>query len=134
MFVAVLLIVVVASLALVASVNLLVAAKQREIGMLGAMGATRGLLVRSFVLLGSLLAAGGALTGAAGGAAAAFTLERYRLVRLPAAIYFLDYVPFELRLGDLCVIVAVALVVAIAASAYGARGAAALTPTEALRR
>lgn len=134
MFVAVLLIVVVAALALVASINLLVAAKQREIGMLGAMGAGRGLVVRSFVLLGALLAAGGALTGAAGGTAAAWTLERYRLVRLPAAVYFLDYVPFEVRWDDLGVILAVALAVGVGASAWGARGAAALLPTEALRR
>ncbi len=134
MFVAVLLIVVVAALALVASLSLLVAAKQREIGMLGAMGAPRGLLVRSFVLLGALLATAGALVGGAGGVAAAWTLERYRLVRLPAAIYFLDYVPFEVRVGDLAVIVGVALAVAVAASAWGARGAAALMPTEALRR
>lgn len=134
MFVAVLLIVVVAGLALVASINLLVAAKQREIGMLGAMGAGRRLLVRSFVLLGVLLAGGGALAGAAGGTAAAWTLERYRLVRLPAAIYFLDYVPFEVRWDDLVVILAVALAVGVGASAWGARGATALLPTEALRR
>ena len=134
MFLAVLLIVVVAALALVADLGLLIAAKQREIGMLGAMGAGRGLLIRVFVLLGGLLATAGALIGAAGGVSAALVFERYRLVRLPAAIYFLDYVPFEVRYGDLAVVLVVVLALAAAASAYGARGAAALLPTEALRR
>ena len=134
MFLAILLIVVVAALALVSDLNLLIAAKQREIGMLGAMGADRGLLVRVFGLLGALLALAGVATGAILGVGGAWILERHRLLRLPSEVYFLDYVPFAVEPGDLTVVLVAAVGVSVAAAAWGSRGAASLLPTEALRR
>lgn len=134
MFLAVLLIVVVAALALVSDLTLLVAAKRREIGILGAMGASRGLLTRAFLLLGGLLASSGIVAGSLFGLGGAWTLDHFRLLRLPRAVYFLDYVPFVVEPFDLAVIVVTTLVLTLAATGYAARGAALLSPTEALRR
>ncbi len=134
MFLAVLLIVVVAALALVSDLTLLVAAKRREIGMLGAMGATPGLLMRAFLLLGALLATSGIVGGTLLGVGSAWTLDRFRLLRLPSAVYFLDYVPFVIEPADLVLVLGSTLLLALAATGYAARGAAALLPTEALRR
>lgn len=134
MFLAVLLIVLVAALALVSDVHLIIASKRREIGMLRAMGAGRGTILRAFVLLGATLGLVGVAAGGALGASLAWTLGRYELLRLPASIYFLDHVPFELQLGDVLLVVVSALVVTLLAAAWGARSAATLQPLEALRR
>jgi lipoprotein-releasing system permease protein len=134
MFVAVALIVLVAAFALVADLALIVSSKRSEIGMLGAMGAPPALVRRTFLLVGALLAAGGAGAGTAIGVAGAWLLDRYRVLSLPGQVYVFDYVPFDIRPGDLGIVLALTLALALAFSLYAAQRAAALVPIEALRR
>jgi lipoprotein-releasing system permease protein len=134
MFLAVFLIVVVAALALVSDLHLLIASKRPEIGMLGAMGARPEALRRAFLLLGAMISAGGVATGLAVGVAGAWVLERTRALRLPADVYFLDYVPFRVQWPDLVTIAAASLVLAAACSILAAGRAAAMRPVDALRR
>ncbi|HEX2165143.1 MAG TPA: FtsX-like permease family protein [Thermoanaerobaculia bacterium] len=134
MFVAVALIVLVAAFALVADLALIVSSKRAEIGMLGAMGAPPGMVRRTFVLVGALLAAAGAGTGTLLGVGASWVLDRYRLIQLPGQVYVFDYVPFDVRPADLAVVLALTVVLALSFSWYAAQRAAALVPVEALRR
>jgi lipoprotein-releasing system permease protein len=134
MFVAVFLIDIVASLALVADLALIIASKTGEIGMLGAMGASPQVLRRSFLLLGALLAGLGAIGGGGLGVGAALVLDRYRLLRLPERVYFLDYVPFVVQPLDLAMVVGLTLALALGCSFYAAKRAAELDPVEAIRR
>lgn len=134
MFVAVFLIVIVASLALVADLALIIASKTGEIGMLGAMGASPQVLRRSFLLLGALLAGLGAIGGGGLGVGAALVLDRYRLLRLPERVYFLDYVPFVVQPVDLAMVVGLTLALALGCSFYAAKRAAELDPVEAIHR
>lgn len=133
MAVAVSLIVVVAALALVADLSLIAANKRREIGLLVAMGGTAGTLRAAFCWLGAMLGGIGTLAGAAVGASAALILDRARLIRMPGEVYFLDYLPFAVPLGDLAVVVGVTFAWALACSWYGASRVARLDPMEALR-
>lgn len=133
-FVAVFLIVLVATLALVASLSLVIASKRAEIGMLGAMGATGKTLERAFRALGGLIAGIGLLLGGAGGVVAAWVLDRYKLLPVPGRVYFLDYVPFLVQGRDLAWVLLLTFALALAASTWAARRAAALDPLEAVRR
>lgn len=133
-FVAVLLIVVVAALALVSDLNLIIASKQPELGMFGAMGAPPQALREIFLWLGALLASLGVAAGIVFGVGGAWLMDRFRLLRLPETVYFVDYVPFVVHKADFAVILLAALALALAGSHFAARRAAALGPVEALRR
>lgn len=133
LFLAVLLIVVVAGLALVADLSLIIASKRPELGMLGAMGATPRTLRRVFLWLGGLLVAIGGGCGVALGTAGAWLLDRWRVLRLGEA-FFIDYVPFTLRPADLAAVVAAVTLLTLLCAGWAARRAAALSPVEALRR
>ncbi len=128
------LIVVVASLALLADLALIIANKREDVGMLLTMGATPRTLRRAFLLLGGLLAGLGSVLGAAIGVGAALVADRFRLFHLPGDVFFVEYIPFRVLPGNLAIILAVALGLTLAASFYGAGKAAALSPVEALRR
>ncbi|MFQ5525394.1 MAG: ABC transporter permease [Thermoanaerobaculia bacterium] len=134
MFLAVLLIVLVAALALISDIHLIIASKRGEIGILGAMGATPRTITRAFVILGGGLGLSGVALGGAAGVTAAWLLGRYQVIRLPAAVYFLDYVPFKLNPADVALVMATALTVAVVSAALAARAAAALRPVEVLHR
>lgn len=133
-FVGVSLIILVASLALVASLSLLIANKRHELGALGTLGATPRTLSRAFLLLGGLLGAAGALLGLVLGGTAALVLDRFQVVPLPAGVYFLDHVPFRLEMDDLGWTLGLTLTLALGASLYAARRVSAITPVEVLRR
>lgn len=134
MFVAVFLIVVVAAMSLVSDITLILASKLPEVGMLGAMGARPRELQRVFLWLGGSLVAAGTLLGLVVGVGGAWVLDRYRVLSLPSQVYFLDHVPFLVRLADVFWILLATLLLTLGCSLYAAKKAAALHPVEALRR
>lgn len=134
LFLAVSLIVAVAGLSLLSGLLLTLSSKRREVGMLGAMGLPARTLRHAFLSLAGLLAGTGLLTGAVVGVAAAWILDRFRVLRLPDAVYFVDHVPFRLQASDLGAIVACTVALAGACAWAAARRAGALDPVEALRR
>ena len=134
MFVAVSLVVLVAALALVADLALIISSKQSEIGILATIGATPAALRRAFVLLGGLIAGSGMLVGTVLGVGGAWAADRFKLVRVPGRVYFLDYVPFRVELMDLALVLLVTFLLALAAAWYAAQRAASLDPVEAIHR
>lgn len=133
-FVGVSLIILVASLALVASLSLLIANKRHELGALGTLGATPQALARAFLILGGLLGSAGALLGVVLGGTAAVLLDRFRAVPLPEGVYFLTHVPFRIEAADLGMTLGLTLLLALGASVYAARRVSVITPVEVLRR
>lgn len=133
MFVSVFLIVPVAAMALVTVLGLLLSSKRHEIGMLHAMGAAPTEIRRAFSALGLALAGLGLLVGGTVGVVGAFILDRFRLVKPPGDVYFLDHVPFVVQPSDLAAITVATLFFTFASTHFAARRAAAAGPLEALR-
>lgn len=134
MFVAVSLVVLVAALALVADLALIISNKQAEIGILGTIGATPAMLRRAFVLLGGLIAGSGMVAGTALGVGGAFVADKYKLVRVPGQVYFLDHVPFLVQPLDLALVLLLTFLLALGSSFYAAQRAASLDPIEAMHQ
>jgi lipoprotein-releasing system permease protein len=127
------LIVMVAALNIVATLILLVMEKHQDIAILVSMGASRGAIMRIFMLQGTLIGAAGTLAGGALGWAACRLLDRYKLIQIPVDVYQVSYVPFTLLPGDAMIVVAGAVLICFLATIHPALGAARLDPAEALR-
>jgi len=115
---------------LIASVLVVwVVQKRREIGILRAMGATRGSVQRVFLLQGAIVAAGGSLIGSLLASAMLFVFLRlaraadgtplFELISMPPWLYFAA--------------IAGAIAGGVAAAALPARAAARLDPAQAIR-
>ena len=127
------LIILVAALNIVSILVLLVMEKVRDIGIMAAMGATAAHIRGIFALQGLIIALLGTLTGAALGVGLAWSLDHWRLVTLPADVYFIPYVPFRVRPLDVLTVVGATFGVSFLATLYPAWRAAHLDPSEALR-
>lgn len=127
------LIVMVAALNIVATLILMVMEKHKDVAILVSMGASRGAIARIFMLQGAVIGTVGTLAGALLGWAACWTLDTYKLIRVPQDVYQVAYVPFRLLPGDVALVVTGALVTCFLATIHPARGAARLDPAEALR-
>jgi lipoprotein-releasing system permease protein len=138
LFAAVSLIVAVAAIALFSDLQLVAASKKRELALLAAMGAGEPALRRAFVLLGLLLGGGGAVAGGIVGGIAAWALDRWHLVRLPAGLLLFDSLPLRLRWFDVGAVVTITLLLTLLCAVLGSRRAVSsgdnrLAPAEVLR-
>jgi len=110
--------------------------RMREIGVLGALGLSRGGRWRTFLLYGAALGTVGIVAGVLIGCSACWVLDRFELIRFDAevaAIYFINAVRFKVEARDVISIVALALVVNLLACALPAWRAARIEPSAALR-
>ena len=86
----------VSSFSVVAVLVLLVTEKRRDVGILKAIGATRGRIRRIFMSVGLVLGTSGVALGAALGLLICWLLERYPLIKLPD-IYYDTTVPVRVE-------------------------------------
>ena len=133
LFLAIALIVVVASLNIVSTLVLMVNDKVREIGTLTAMGARPWNIAAVFMLQGVVIGALGAAAGLTLGTGAAWWLDRFEVMKLNPDVYFVTHVPFQPRPGDIVIVGVAALLIAFLATIYPAWKAASLEPVEAIR-
>ena len=133
MSVILLLIVLVAAFNIVSTLTMAVTDRTKEIGILRAMGMTGRGIRTIFVAQGVVVGVVGTALGTLGGIAVALAVDRYRLVSLNPSVYFIDHLPVELQAADVAFVIVASLAIAVLATAYPARRAAALEPVEAIR-
>jgi lipoprotein-releasing system permease protein len=142
MFVVLTMIVLVAAFNIVSSLVMLVRTKTADIAILRTMGATRGAILRLFLLDGLAIGGIGVLIGAGLGIAFAVNIEAIRqwlqhtfgLVLFDETLYLLAEMPSHIDWQEVVGIGLMALVFALAASLYPAARAARLDPVEGLHR
>jgi len=133
LFVTISLIVSVAALNIVATLVLMIKDKQRDIGILMALGATRRDILTVFMTQGLAIGLVGTLLGLVLGISVALVLDHYELIRLQAQVYYLSYVPFHVRASDFVRVCVFAVIVSFAATFYPAWRASRLDPVASLR-
>jgi lipoprotein-releasing system permease protein len=135
------LIILVAAFNIISTLIMSVMEKTKEIGILRALGATRGAIRRIFLLQGFVVGFLGVLLGAVSGLALAnylnpvsdFLERRFGISVFPSDIYYFDQIPVQINGNDVIVIVIFALIMSLFAGFYPAHYAASLKPVQALR-
>jgi lipoprotein-releasing system permease protein len=142
LFVVLAMIVLVAAFNIVSSLVMLVRTKTAGIAILRTMGATRGAILRMFLLDGLAIGGLGTVVGIALGLAFALNIEAIRqwlqhtfgLVLFDETLYMLAEMPSHIAWQEVAGIAAMAIVFSLAASLYPAARASRLDPVEGLHR
>lgn len=136
-----LLIVAVAAFNIISTLVMVVTDKKADIAILRTLGATPGQIMAIFMVQGTVIGVVGTLLGAALGSLASLYISSaiagleslFGFKILNAAVYFIDYIPAQLLLGDVLLVSAAALLLSFFATLYPAWRAARTQPAEALR-
>ncbi len=141
MFIILSLIVIVAAFNIISGLMMLVKDKGRDIGILRTMGATKGAIMRIFLITGASIGVVGTLAGFALGVVFTLNIERIRrgvewLIGrgvFDPSVYYLTKMPAHMDPTETATIVIMALVISIIATLYPSWRASRLDPVEALR-
>ncbi len=141
MFLILTMIILVAAFNIISSMIMLVKDKGRDIAILRTMGATRGSMLRIFILTGATIGVVGTLAGAGVGISFALNIEYIRgavqkltgTELFSAEVYFLSKLPAKLDWSEVGAVLAMAFSLSFLATLYPAWRAARLDPVEALR-
>ncbi len=132
-FIVLALIVCVAALNILIALTMMVMEKNRDIAVLMSFGVRAEQVRRIFLLQGLLISLIGTALGLVLGYGISWLGGHYRFIRLDAAVYSIDYLPFAPRLLDAVIVAAVSLAVSLIATLYPSSSAAKVLPAEALR-
>lgn len=135
------LIVLVAAFNIVSTLVMVVTDKKADVAILRTLGATKGRIMRIFMVQGTVIGIVGTALGGVLGITLALTVsdlvawvERtFGIEFLSADVYFISYLPSDLQWPDVFTICGTALIISFLATIYPAYRAAKTHPAEALR-
>lgn len=141
MFIILTLIVLVAALNIISGMIMLVKDKGKDIAILRTMGASRGAIMRIFLITGASIGCVGTLAGFVLGLVVCLNIESIRQFvswlttteLFSPELYFLSKLPAEIDSGETTTVLLMALLLSLLATVYPAWRAARLDPVEALR-
>ena len=141
MFMILTLIVLVAALNIISGLIMLVKDKGRDIAILRTMGATRGSIMRIFMMTGAAIGMTGTLAGVILGIIVCLNVESIRqffswisgTTIFNPELYFLSKLPAEINMSETVSVVVMALALSFLATIFPAWRAARIDPVEALR-
>lgn len=141
MFIILLLIIAVAAFNLVSTLMMVVSEKEPDIAILRTYGATPKMIMAIFIMQGGIIGVLGTFLGLIGGIALASNVtvivhwieQVFHVQFLSSNVYFVNYLPSEIEVGDVIKICAASLLLSLVATIYPAWRASKMDPVESLR-
>ncbi|RWX43970.1 lipoprotein-releasing system permease protein [Candidatus Electrothrix aarhusensis] len=131
-FIALALIILVASLNIISALVMVVMEKNKDIAILKSMGASTGSIMRIFFYQGAVIGFTGTVLGVGAGLGLCSLLKRYKIIELPSNVYPMSTLPIKVVPHDVMVVAIVAILITLFATLYPSWKASRIRPVDAL--
>ena len=141
MFVILTLIILVAAFNIISSMIMLVQTKKADIALMRTMGGSQYLIIKVFMLTGSIIGFLGTFVGVLIGVFVSMNIEKIRQLitsifgqeLFSAEIYFLSKLPSNINVNEVLIVICISIFLTLLASIFPAWKASKISPAEALR-
>ena len=127
-------IIIVASFNIFSTITVLVRDKEKEIAVMKVFGMQTSSLKRIFTLVGVLIGLRGIFLGTLVGLFVCWILSKYKIITLPADVYYITYLPVDVEVFDIVLVWCLALLISFLSSYIPSAKAVSKQPFEVLRR
>ncbi|MCI5165234.1 MAG: lipoprotein-releasing ABC transporter permease subunit [Candidatus Electrothrix sp. GM3_4] len=131
-FIALALIILVASLNIISTLVMVVMEKNKDIAILKSMGASTGSIMRIFFYQGAVIGLAGTALGVGAGLGLCALLKRYKIIELPSNVYPMSTLPIKVMPDDIAIVAIVAVLITLLATLYPSWKASRVRPVDAL--
>ena len=128
-----LMIIIVGSFNIVTTLVMLVKEKKKDIAILMSLGAVPKSIKKIFMYLGLIIGTLGMVLGYALGLGICYAVNKYKFIKLPEDVYFMNYLVIKLHLLDLTYIGIATLFLCLLATLYPSSQASKVEPAKVLR-
>jgi lipoprotein-releasing system permease protein len=132
-FLVLMLIVLVAAFNIISTLVMVVMERRKEIAILRAMGARAGSVAVIFLTEGAVLGVVGTVLGTGAGFLTSWAIGKYHLIKLPADMFIISYVPVRIYPLNFLMVAAASILLCVVAALYPALKARSLSPVEVIR-
>ena len=133
MFIILALIIFVASFNIISSLIMTVMEKKKDIAILKAIGAKKRSIMKIFMVEGITIGILGALIGSISGYTICEIIRRFKIIKLPEDIYYINTLPVKIGVVDVILIALVTTILCILSTIYPSYKASKIDPVETLR-
>ncbi|MDR2870328.1 MAG: ABC transporter permease [Deferribacteraceae bacterium] len=133
LFVILTLIIIVASFTIVSMITVTVKDKRKEIAIIRAMGGSKDLISKIFIRQGIIIGFVGTMLGNLFALAISFVLMNFKIIDVPAEIYYSETIPIKLSAPIFVIVTVCALLITFIAALFPAKMSAKMSPIEAIR-
>ena len=141
MFIILTLIILVAAFNIISSMIMLVQTKKADIALMRTMGASQYIIIKIFMLTGSIIGVLGTFIGVILGIFVSLNIQKIRELitsilgqeLFSAEIYFLSKLPSNINMNEVFMVICISLILTLLASIFPAWKASRISPAEALR-
>ncbi|MFA5779675.1 MAG: lipoprotein-releasing ABC transporter permease subunit [Elusimicrobiota bacterium] len=133
MFLILTLIIIVATFNIISLLLVTTVEKIHSIGVLKAIGTQQVSIMKIFLYLGFIIGTIGTAAGTILGILISFILKKYKFIKLPADVYYIDKLPVKIVFSDIILIIFVSIIITLLAAIYPAWKASRIEPCEAIR-
>jgi len=134
LFIGFIIIVLVAAFSIVSTLVMMTMEKRAEIGIMKTIGSTPASIRSIFVMKGLTIGILGILTGWLLSLLAIYLQNKFEIISLPPDIYFISYLPFEIKVFEFLAVGVVTIVICFFAALFPAHQAARTSVIDVLRK
>ncbi|MBN1385312.1 MAG: ABC transporter permease [Elusimicrobia bacterium] len=127
------LIIIVATFNVISLLIVTTVEKIHSIGILKAIGAQPMSIMKIFLNLGFIIGTIGTFIGGTLGVIVSLLLEKYKFIKLPADVYYIDRLPVKVVFHEILLVMAISVIITLLAAVYPAWKGSRIEPCEALR-
>ena len=117
---------------IISALAMIVLDKTRQIGILKSLGLPQGKLIQVFLAKGFIIGVAGAVFGSALALFLAWLQNHYKLITVPEDVYFMDYIPVDVNLAHVGIVIIVSVIFSVIAAIWPTIRAGKIQPAKAL--
>jgi len=117
---------------IISALAMIVLDKTRQIGILKSLGLPQGKLKQVFLAKGFIIGVAGAVFGSALALFLAWLQNHYKLITVPEDVYFMDYIPVDVNLAHVGIVIIVSVIFSVIAAIWPTIRAGKIQPAKSL--
>ena len=124
---------IVALVNIISAISMIVIDKTKQIGLMSALGISKNIIRQIFLIQGLIIGFFGTLFGIITALLLSTIQNRFKIIKVPEDVYFMDFVPVDIKLSQILLIFFIVIFTSALVSVWPSQRSTKISPSNALK-